>query len=303
MRITTLLSVFILALLTGNLGAQTIPNNDMETWINHGQYDDPQFWDTPNQEVCFLPFYSKVVTKSSDHQSGSFSARLETKLIPIINITVPGVVTLGTLSINVVAGTYAIKGGVPINDKPTHLKGYFKYQPKGGDSCAIGIMLTKWMGSHRDTIGTGVFSTHDTITSWTQFSAWIDYTSSATPDTMNILAISSASYTPAAGTILFVDGFFLDYTTSVNREDPSKGIGVFNDRDLRELMVSLDFPSPEETSVRIYNSMGQSALIIPSHMIDKERMEIRYDDFNPGLFVLEIIHGNKKFCRKFIFNL
>ncbi len=144
MRITKGLFIIIHVLLTGSITAQTIPNNGLENWINHGQYDDPQFWDTPNQEVCFFPFYTKVVTKSTDHQSGSFSAKLETKLIPVINITVPGVITLGTLSINIAAGTYSINGGVPIDNMPTHLKGFYKFQPKGGDSCAIGIGLTKW---------------------------------------------------------------------------------------------------------------------------------------------------------------
>ncbi len=169
MKITIKLFIIIPVLLIRSVTAQTIPNSGFETWINHGHYDDPQFWDTPNQEVCFLPFYTTVVNKSTDHQEGSYSAKLETKLIPVINITVPGVITLGTLSINIVAGTYSITGGVPIDNMPTHLKGFYKFQPKGGDSCAIGIGLTKWVSGARDTIGFGVFSTHDTITTWTPF--------------------------------------------------------------------------------------------------------------------------------------
>jgi hypothetical protein len=303
MRITRGLFIIIIALMTGSNTAQTIPNNGLETWIPHGQYDDPQFWDTPNQEVCFFPFYIKVVTKSPDHQSGSFSAKLETKEIPIVNITVPGVITLGTLSINIGAGTYAINGGVPISDMPTHLKGFFKYQPKGGDSCAIGIGLTKWANGRRDSIGLGYFSSHDTVTSWTPFSAWIDYNPVTTPDSMNILAISSAMMTPTAGTILYVDDLYLDYTTNVNDEDPDRGIDIYLDRELRELLVFFNFPAPRSTSLRLYNIMGKKVSEIPSRLIEKDRLRIYYVDFSPGLYILEIVHNNKRFCKKFILNL
>ena len=110
MRIT-LLFIVIQVFHYLNINAQTIPNNDFETWINHGQYDDPQFWDTPNQEICFFPFYIKVVTKSTEHHSGSYSAKLETKEIPIVNITVPGVITLGTLAINIADSTFSMLMG------------------------------------------------------------------------------------------------------------------------------------------------------------------------------------------------
>ena len=302
-RITKGFFIIIPVLLAGVISAQTIPNNGMETWINHGQYDDPQFWDTPNQEICFFPFYTKVVTKNTSHQSGSFSAKLETQLIPVINITVPGVITLGTLSIDIVAGTYAVNGGVPIADMPSHLKGFYKFQPKGGDSCAIGISLTKWANGTRDSIGIGYFSTHDTIASWTPFSAWIDYKTVTVPDTMNILAISSAMYTPTSGTILYVDDLNLDYTTGLSGNDSARGIDIYNDRELHELLVFFDFPVSRQTSLRLYNMMGKKVSEIPSRPIDKERVKINYADINPGLYILEIIHNDKRFCKKIILNL
>jgi hypothetical protein len=291
-------------LLIRGVSAQTIPNNDFETWISHGQYSDPQYWDTPNQEVCQLVFlYTTVVSKSTDHQSGSYSAKLESKQLPVVGVVVPGVMTLGKLSIDIVNLTYSISGGVPISDKPTHLQGFFKFQPKGGDSCAIGIGLTKWVNGKRDTIGYGYFSSPDTITSWTFFSAWINYDTVATPDTMNILAISSATLTPTAGTILYVDDLQLDYTTNVNDEDPGKGIETYLDKELRELLVFFDFPVPRSTSLRLYNMMGKEVYEIPSYLIGKEPVKIEYRDFNPGLYILEIVHNNKRFCRKFILNL
>jgi hypothetical protein len=302
MRISYSLLSLLLIIQICKVSAQTIPNSGLETWINHGQYEDPQYWDTPNQEVCFLPFYTKVVTKSTSSQSGSFSAKLETKTIPIVNVTVPGVITLGTLVIDIGNMSFTIEGGAPIADRPTHLKGYFKFQPKGGDSCVIAIGLTKWKNGGRDTIGGGIFSSHDTITSWTPFSLWIEYIDSGNPDTMNIAAISSATYTPTAGTLLYVDDLALDYTTTVNEKDPGNGIDIYQDNEQKELLVFLNFPSPQSTSFRLMNIMGKEIMKIQPQSIVNKQVKIAYNNLDPGLYILEIIHGNQRYLKKFLLN-
>jgi hypothetical protein len=243
-----------------------------------------------------------VVTKSTDHQTGSFSAKLETKTIPILGIVVPGVITLGTLTIDIVGGTYEISGGVPVTDTITHLKGFYKFIPKGGDSCAIGVGLTQWKNGVRDSVGIGYFSTHDTVTSWTPFSAWINIDSLSAPDTMNILAISSATETPTEGTLLYLDGLYLDYTVGTRDERPQAGIEVYQDREFFELLVFLDFPSEQLTSLKLYNMMGQVVENIPSAPRQKEKISLGYRNLRGGVYILEIVHNNKRFFRKFIFN-
>ena len=300
MKICKTLFIIIPLLMFMTVSGQTIPNSDFETWINHGQYDDPQSWDTPNQEVCFFPFYTKVVTKSTDHQSGSFSARLETKEIPVVNITVPGVIALGNIVIDIGNMTYSIEGGVPINDMPTHLKGYFKYSPKGGDSCAVGILLTKWADSTRDTIAYGYFSSRDTITSWTPFSAWIDYAIVTTPDTMNILAISSATFSPTAGTVLSLDGLYLDYTTGIQEEDLSSGIEFYQDPRQKELRVFFNFPDARSTSVKLYNLMGQIVREAPPSLRMRDKVTFNCGGLSDGIYIIQVIQGNQAVSRKFI---
>lgn len=300
-----ILIAFVLLVMTLNGHTQVIPNNGMETWINHGQYDDPQYWDTPNQETCIVLFlFTKVVTKSTDSHSGSYSARLESKELPLIGITVPGVITLGSLSIDITNQTYSMTGGVPIDTTPSHLTGFFKYQPKGGDSCAIGILLTKWIpGTGRDTVGIGYFSTRDTVTSWTPFSAWIDYRDQSIPDTMNIVALSSARYDPIAGTVLFIDDLSVDFITGLKEDDPAKGIKICQDFGQSQLGIFFDFPVTEFTSVGVFNALGSKMTDLPSGNIRKGFMQLDYSGYSPGLYILNIVHGNKKFTRKFIFNL
>jgi hypothetical protein len=284
-------------------GQTLVPNGGFETWINHGSYDNPQYWDTPNQAIAIaLPFGTKVVTKSTDPNSGSFSARLESKQLSLPSIVVPGVVTLGTLTIDIFAQTYGISGGVPITDKPTHLKGFYKYQPKGGDSCAIGIGLTKWNSGVRDSVGIGAFSTHDTVNVWTPFYAWIDYVHTEQPDTFNILAISSADSTPTAGTVLYVDDISLDYTLGVNPEDPAAGINIYQDREEHQILVYFDFGKAENTEIRLFNMTGQSVWQTPDETVLKGRRILNYTGFTTGVYLMEILHGGKKYCRKFFIN-
>ena len=222
--------VFSCILLAGTIafGQTVIPNASFENWTNFGNYSDPTGWDTPNQELMSIPIFgTTVVSKSTDHHgTGSYSAKLETKHLTFPAMDVPGFITCGTLTININSGTFILSGGVPVVDIPTHLNGFFKYSPKGGDSCAIGIGLTKTTGAVKDTIGFGAFSTKDTITDWTPFSAWIDYISTTAPDSMNIIALSTAQEVMTPGTILYVDDLYLDYTVGFDKKDPSAGISV-----------------------------------------------------------------------------
>jgi hypothetical protein len=284
-------------------GQTPIPNGDFETWTSTGGIQNPQYWDTPNQAIAIaLPFNTKVVSRSTDHESGSYSARLESKQLSLPSVVIPGVVTLGKLTINIFTQTFAINGGAPIHDRPTHLKGFYKYQPMGGDSCAIGAGFTKWNNGTRDSVAIGAFSTHDSINIWTPFSAYINYVLDETPDTFNILAISSAVYSPTPGTVLYVDNLSLDYITGIDPEDPSAGINIFQDREEQQILVYLDFQNPEVTEIWLFNMTGQVVSDTPAATFKKERMILGYNGFTSGLYILEILHGDKKYCKKFFIN-
>jgi len=302
-RFFIVLTLFSFLLVIRLQGQTLVPNGDFEDWPSSGNYGNPHYWDTPNRAIeLALPFGTKVVTKSTDHESGSFSARLESKQLTLPSMVVPGVVTLGTLTIDIFAQTFAINGGVPITDKPTHLKGFFKFQPKGGDSCVIGIGLTKWNNGIRNSVGIGAFSTHDTVNVWTPFSTWIDYVLAETPDTFNILAISSADSTPTAGTVLYVDNIYLDYTLGINREDPAAGIDIYQDREEQQILVYFDFEKPETTDIQLFNMTGQVVVNTQAETLMKGRRILKYTGFSTGVYVLEILHGGKKYCKKFFIN-
>jgi hypothetical protein len=303
---SVLLIILGLMMIAKTLPAQTsIPNGSFEDWINNGNSSDPQYWDTPNYELMQIPFFgTTVVTKSTDHYgTGSYSVKLESKHITIPSIDVPGFITLGKLNIDMISGTYSVTGGVPIIDKPTHLKGYYKFIPKGGDSTLVGIGLFKTTAGITDTVASGVFTTKTAAPDWTPFYVWISYQSDVQPDTMNIIALSTAQASfPTPGTLLYLDELSLDYTTGVNGNEPPSGINVYNDRETRRLILYYDFPEPENTIVFLYNSIGQKIFSSSEGNITTGRSFIPYMNARGGLYILEVIHSGKKFFRKYILN-
>jgi len=286
-------------------GQTAVPNGDFELWKPpNGNYQDPVSWDTPNKAVANIPIIGiVVVSRSTDHESGNYSVKLETKHLSVPPLDVPGFITLGTLTINLTAGSYTLTGGVPITDNPTHLQGYYKFLPQGGDSCVMAIGLFRNQSGVRDTIGSGYFSTRSTVSDWTPFSAWIDYTMTGAPDSMNIFALSTAQETGMhTGTTLYLDNLSLDYTVSVNRQGLQKGIDVYQDKETHRLLVFFDFNEPQLTSLMLYNMMGNKVAESPSMLVQKDRKVISFGSLPKGIYLLEVLHSGEKFCKKFFFN-
>jgi hypothetical protein len=251
-----------------------------------------------------IPFFGfPVVTKSTDHEgAGSFSAKLETKHLTLPPLDVPGFMTCGKLVVDIATASFVLSGGVPVVDHPTHLKGYFKYIPKGGDSCLVGIGLTRNVTGIQDTIGLGYFSTKDTVTDWTPFSAWIDYISTEMPDSMNIIAMSTAQEIMTPGTVLFVDNIFLDYTVGTEDKSAENPVQVYNDRETKRLLVFTSTANPESCGINLYNMSGIRVATKVAGQGINNRTIIDYQTFPIGIYLLEVLNSQKRFVQKFFLN-
>ncbi|NQV03442.1 MAG: PCMD domain-containing protein [Bacteroidia bacterium] len=290
---------FFLLTVHSGWGQTPVPNHDFEQWNTFPDYEDPVGWDTPNEEISAIPLFgTTLVTKSTDHYTGFYSARLESKSVLLVG-EIPGFMTCGTLTIDITTFSFEITGGAPVYDMPTHLKGYYRYFPMGGDSCAIGIGLFKTIDSIPYEIGIGQFSTKDTVTDWSYFSAWIDYDSLVQPDTMNIIALSSAQEDLTAGTVLYVDNLFLDYTVGINPADPSSGINIYNDQETKRLLTFFEFDRLEATRITLYSITGQSLIDIPEEEVQNGKIVVPYGHLRQGIYILEVIHDGKRFVKKY----
>jgi len=194
------------------VSGQGVPNGDFEVWTATGNYQEPDSWSTPNPTTASLGLYT-VTRESTLKQSGSYSARLQTR--SLFGLQIPGLLTLGTFSINLITMEAKIEGGIPFTWRPESMTGYLQYEPKFGDECFIGVLIMRQNGTGWDTLGNGSYTSTSTLTAWTQFTIPIDYTSSATPTHLNIIILSSDRDNPQPNSTLFIDNLQFNYPVNV----------------------------------------------------------------------------------------
>jgi hypothetical protein len=223
-----LIILFFIAL---TIQAQELPNSGFESWENVGTYEEPTSWHTPN------PFTSLIgavtVTKSEDAFGGDYSAMLESINITIgsFSYDVPGLVTYADFNVDISTGAYTFKGGLFMPHQVLNFSGKYKYTGAEGDSASVIIYsFAHPEGEEMDTIGIGFGILHDAI-DWTDFSVSMVQLNDHTPDTFNVLILSSGSEIIIPGSVLKVD----DVTFETN-------VGVFSLPE-RNIEVSI-FPNP-----------------------------------------------------------
>ncbi len=279
--------------------AQAVPNGGMETWITTGNYVNPQGWDSPNQESSSIPIVgASVVTKSSGAHSGSWCAKLESKSVVVA--TVPGIMTLGQLSIDLASATFTLTGGTPISTRPTSVKGFYKYTPAGGgDTAAVVALFTKHNTSGgNDTIGIGFFMDGTTVTSWTAFDAPVYWFNLENPDTMNIIVACTSSLSGVAGSVMYVDDMVLDYSTGITDALMAERPNVYLNSIAGTVEIFLDLESSKEVSVNMYNLNGQkvrSAYYGATSLLNKS---IGVNGLKTGMYFVEILSGTERIVQK-----
>lgn len=198
------LTFTLLAIGSMSISFAQIINGDMESW-NSQQWSTPpggsgntyfdlgpsttrpaNFLRTLN-EINDLPFplTAPVVTFRSDTaHTGNYSARLTTGLFG--TFIIPGFIGTG----DVVIATQTINLGRPYTQRPDRFQAYYQYAPVSGDSAAFEI----WFQQAGTIIGTGKQVIKGATSGWTMSSIDINWTAAGNPDTVVIIAASSAGY-------------------------------------------------------------------------------------------------------------
>lgn len=191
-------------------GQAQVPNGDFESWPPANN-DNPEYWDSPNGLTSGFPFFLTTVEKTSDSHTGNWAASVTTGTI--LGQTLPGVLSLGILDIDIenIENTEFI--GLPFTDRPTALEGYFKYNTPGTDLGLIAVLLTKYneVTANSDSIAFGI-KEFTSQTDYTHFAANMQYLSIEEPDSINIVILSSASPTLVPGSQLIIDDLSFDYS-------------------------------------------------------------------------------------------
>lgn len=247
-------SIFLLSILFLSLAsfAQTIPNSDFESWESNTlpPYEQPDPWNTPNPYTSILGQVS--VSKSNDAFSGSYSAQLKTIEIEYASnkIYAPGLLTYADFKIDFISLDYTFGGGVFLQQKVSKLKGKYKYQGAEGDSASVLIYCYRHPeGQGIDTIGVGLTFLHD-AEAWTDFSVDMQFFNSRTPDTFNVLIMSTGTfevgYMPP-GSVLYVDDITIDTTLSAIPTNQSQQAKHYPNPTSNKLVIELEKDGNERT--------------------------------------------------------
>jgi hypothetical protein len=218
-----------------------IPHGDFETWYHvvispSVEYDEigtgptDNWMGTLNSLAAVPPTAGGpgpiTVYKTSDVHSGNFAAKAVSATFPLgfVNIFIPGMVGTAVMDM---ANVRAVLGKPCADCRPSRFKGYYKYEPVGGDSCAAMILLTKWNSTakKRDTIGIGGMVQRDPVSSYTLFDIPVNYFSSEVVDTMTLLVVSSAGFNLVNfmgsagqdGSTIYLDDLTLDYASGIQQ--------------------------------------------------------------------------------------
>ena len=169
--------------------AQT--NLDLEAWSSNGfGGEDPDGWGTLNGFMA-LGAPQSTWKETTDPGEALASAKLE-------SLHFPGATTFGAPS-DTVGAMLSIGGppgfgplGIAYTQKPVSVDFIYKANPLGNDMGVLVVELTHWDGSQTITDGQGVMMFGTQVTSWTSASICITYMTGDTPDTLKIMAASSA---------------------------------------------------------------------------------------------------------------
>ena len=216
-NVFTLIALLIISF---SIIAQTMPNAGFETWeektVLLTTFEDPTMWKTPNE---FTALGSVVlVNKSTDAAEGSFSAELVSKQIPPTEFRAPGLVTYADFSVDFATTEFSFSGGLFLQARVFSLSGKYKFSGANGDSATALIYSFKHDdGSDLDTIGIGYGFLKDAST-WTDFTVNMIPLNENTPDTFNVLLMSSGSFDPGAipeGSVLHIDDLSIETNVGI----------------------------------------------------------------------------------------
>ncbi len=273
-------------------GQAPVPNGGFENWATASWGDSLVGWTTSFKLLSDIVFSTKSTTTNEGAAALELTSLEQTVVITTIQI--PGIATLGKIQPDFVAMSAKVIGGVPFTNQPSKLKGWYQYTPQGTDSAIIYTILTKWnaVSGTRDTIADGVFINTAAQSSYTQFN--IDYTyrtQSITPDTMNIIILSSGLSTTPNSKIL-VDNLSFEYPQSIASNDklecliypnPSNGI------------VNVSLANNQKTTATLHNSIGQ---IVFTKTLSNFSNTLDLTSLPKGIYLLDLRNNDQRIVKK-----
>lgn len=254
------------------------------------------FWANSNAATTIVNDF--CCERTSDCNSGSYAAHLETK-------SIFGVPAAG----NLFTGTFVADGfnsqalrGVSFTDKPKSIKGYYKYTPANydngsatvPDTCAIYAILSYWDGAQRVEIARAEMYSANIASSYTLFDLDFIYYSNTTPDTVSVVFASSKYgdlFKGGIGSTLLIDD--VEFVYPVGYAEDNTFSKVWNDG--KNWIFS--FRTNADRSIFLYDVSGR---LIYKKSTSELNHQTTLDILNNGIFLYNIVEGEKTFSGKLV---
>lgn len=274
--------LFIITLLNVITLFGQIPNPSFENW----SVTQPNGW-----TAMFTQPYSpyQFETKNNNAYLGLSSLKSEVLLMPASTVQIASGVYTGTPSTNYY---------VPIGPKPTKLFGWYIFQ-NNLDILTFNVSVK----SGGNVIGTGVFTSTNTVTAYTQFSINITYTSAAIPDSFSIgLSINYAGpqFTKPGhlGTYFIVDNLSFDINVGLDENYKNDHLKVYPN----PANTFLTFQNLEEANriseIEVFDTKGE---LQKKYLVNEKTFRLDIHDYNSGLFFYKLIFNDgKTVMQKFV---
>jgi hypothetical protein len=191
MKTKLLMTIAVVLMVFGVKAQNSIPNGNFESWTS-STFEDPQFYKSSNSENYHnnLPFNC---IKTTDAYHGSYAVKLTTganKSMAYFLNSQPN-------------GDPPWHGGMPFNQKPTGIRGYYKSAVPAGDSAFVLVNLSK----NGTGIGFYTFKFYGTHSTYTPFSFTFKPALTVAPDSIIVGFASSDVFNDIAitGSMIQVD--------------------------------------------------------------------------------------------------
>ncbi len=279
---------FALAWLAGMLHAQ-VPNGSFENWENlmGMPIEVPSHYATSNFSVFDGAEVSVKKVPGKVGHAVSISTHLEDDGNGHM-VEQPGY--LNTLSsFDLLKGEFNLK--FPTNGKPTKLKGYYQYDPKGGDQFSIYVLLFK----NGIIIGETEWMDGQATSGFTAFTLDLDYNNNLSMPDSAVITASSSADTYTVGTTLTLDELSFEYagqSTGAVEISPSASLAIFPNPVKNRTRIRFAGFDGNTFLLSVYDLHGRE--VIRKETPWNEETEIDLSDLEPGTYVVMVSDGKKR---------
>ena len=224
-------TILLVVLISFSFIRSQVPNGGFENWTA----GEPDFWTTNNDDTLI------TISQSSDAHSGSsaLNGKAINYLPPFLPVMGPILLCEGTDG-----------NGFPITARFNSLKGFYKFNPQGGDQLYISVYLSQ------DTMGIGAGAILlNGASSYTEFGVPIAFVNPGTP---NLCYIVIEMINPVGGIIatlgseMYIDDLELSMDIVSDVKDEFQPIAF---------KLEQNYPNPFNPSTRIKYQVSSSSQV------------------------------------------